>query len=157
MKYLLILIFLINNSCFAQPYSERIAAFRKGYRDDFLKDESSPLKKDDLQFLRFYDADSTYRVTASVEILANEPTFIMPVFSGTGQQYLRYALLTFMIKGKPMELALYKSIALAQNPQYSDYLFMPFTDQTNGAGTYGGGRYIDFRQGDIRNNSVELE
>ena len=157
MKYLLILIFLISTSCFGQGYADRISMFRKGYMDDFLKDESSPLKKDDLQLLRFYDADSTYKVTAKAELLTNEPAFIIPSFSGTGRQYVRYAVLTFMLKGKAVKLTLYKNLALAQIPQYKDYLFLPFTDKTNGAATYGGGRYIDFREGDIKDNVVELD
>jgi len=37
------------------------------------------------------------------------------------------------------------------NPEYKDYLFFPFTDLTNNASTYGGGRYIDLRipQGNV--------
>ena len=157
MKYLLILLFITNTTCFAQDYKTQIAAHRQGYMDDFLADKSSPLKKDDLQFLRFYDADSTYRVTAKVEVLADKPVFIMPVFSGTGQQYVRYAMLKFMIKGKPAELTVYKSTALSKIPQYVDYLFLPFTDETNGAATYTGGRYIDFREGEIKDGNVVID
>ena len=157
MKYLLILILITSTTCFAQDYKTLIATHRQAYMDDFLADKSSPLKKDDLQFLRFYDADSTYRVTAKVEVLADKPVFIMPVFSGTGQQYVRYAMLKFMIKGKPAELTVYKSTALSKIPQYVDYLFLPFTDETNGAATYTGGRYIDFREGEIRDGNVVID
>jgi uncharacterized protein (DUF1684 family) len=157
MKYSLILLLMISLNCFGQDYKMQIAQHRKGYMEDFLKDESSPLKKDDLQFLRFFDADSTYRVTATAEMLINETSFVMPVFSGTGRPYARYALLKFMLKGKPMKLTLYKNIALANNPQYSDYLFLPFTDDTNGGATYGGGRYIDMREGDLKNGTVIID
>ena len=157
MKYLLILLLMTRMSCFAQDYKALIAEHRKGYTEDFLKDQNSPLKKDDLPFLRFYDADSTYRVTAKAEILLNAPTFLMPVFSGGGQQYTRYATLKFELKGKPMELTVYKSIALAANPQYSDYLFLPFTDDTNGKDTYGGGRYIDLSTKDFKGNTVVID
>ena len=30
-----------------------------------------------------------------------------------------------------------------QQEEYRDYLFLPFTDKTNGSETYTGGRYID--------------
>ena len=30
-------------------------------------------------------------------------------------------------------------------PEYQDYLFLPFKDETNGKDTYGGGRYLDLR------------
>ncbi|MDR6940246.1 DUF1684 domain-containing protein [Mucilaginibacter pocheonensis] len=157
MKYLLSILLMTSLSCFGQDYKTLIAEHRKGYMEDFLKDERSPLKKNDLQLLRFYDADSSYRVTAKAEILINAQAFIMPVFSGTAREYVPYALLKFMLKGKPMQLTVYKSIALSQNPQYSDYLFLPFMDDTNGTATYGGGRYIDLRTGDFKDGSVVID
>ena len=157
MKYLLSILLMTSLSCFGQDYKTLIAEHRKGYMEDFLKDERSPLKKDDLQLLRFYDADSSYRVTAKAEILINAQAFIMPVFSGTAREYVPYALLKFILKGKPIQLTVYKSVALSQNPQYSDYLFLPFMDDTNGTATYGGGRYIDLRTGDFKDGSVVID
>ena len=29
--------------------------------------------------------------------------------------------------------------------EYEDYLFLPFTDKTNGDSSYGGGRYLDLK------------
>lgn len=157
MKYILALLLMTSLNSFGQNYKAQIAQFRKQYMDDFLTDAHSPLKKEDLQNLRFYNADSTYRATAKVELLTNEPTFIMPVFSGTGQQYARYAKIKFTLKGKAMELTVYRSIALAAIPQLKDYLFLPFTDETNGTTTYGGGRYIDLREGDFKGDSVVID
>ena len=34
---------------------------------------------------------------------------------------------------------------LEKFPEYADLLFVPFKDATNGAETYGGGRYIDVK------------
>jgi len=156
-KYLLVLLFMVSLNCFGQDYRTRIAEYRKKYMDDFLTDANSPLKKDDLPFLRFYDADSTYKVVAKKEILTNAPAFVMPVFSGTGQQYVRYAVLKFILKGKPMQLTVYRSVALTQLPDYKDYLFLPFTDNTNGSDTYSGGRYIDLNAKDFKDNSVVID
>ncbi len=142
---------------FAQDYKAQIAGHRKQYMADFLEDKNSPLKKDDLQFLRFYDADSTYKVTAKAEFILNAPTFIMPVFVGNGSDYVKYALLKMVVKGKPIELTVYRSIALAKVAGLSDYLFLPFTDETNGKGTYGGGRYIDLREKDFKDNTVIID
>lgn len=155
--YLTFLIFVVALNCFGQDYNVQIADFRKKYTSDFLSDPSSPLKKDDLQFLRFYDADSTYRVVAIKELLPNEPTFVMPVFNGKGQAHVRYALLKFVLKGKSMQLAVYRSIALANIADYKDYLFLPFTDDTNGTSTYGGGRYIDMSTKDFTGNTVIID
>ncbi|HVW15281.1 MAG TPA: DUF1684 domain-containing protein [Mucilaginibacter sp.] len=156
-KYLLVPLLLISLSSFAQDYKSQIAAFRQQYEDDFLTDQNSPLAKDDLQNLRFYDADSTYRVVAKTELLLDETAFVMPVFSGTGRQYVRYALLKFELKGKPMQLTVYRSVALSATAQYKDYLFLPFTDDTNGKDTYGGGRYIDMKATDFKDGEVVVD
>ena len=148
---------MVSLNCFGQDYKAQIAEYRKKYMDDFLTDAHSPLKKDDIQFLRFYDADSTYKVVAKEDILTNEPAFVMPVFSGTGRQYVRYATLKFVLHGKVMQLTVYRNIALAQLPDYKDYLFLPFTDDTNGTDTYAGGRYIDLDAKDFKDNSVVID
>jgi len=131
--------------------------YREKYKNDFLTDQNSPLKKDDLQFLQFFDADSTYKVEAHAELLTDAPAFIIPSFSGTGKQYVPYALLKFTVKGKPQQLTIYRSATLAKIPQYADYLFLPFTDETNGKETYGGGRYIDMTTGDFKNGTVIID
>jgi uncharacterized protein (DUF1684 family) len=157
MKYLSLLLLLISLNSFGQDYKSQIDAFRDKYKSDFLTDPSSPLKKEDLQNLRFFDADSTYCVMATVELLSNQAPFIIPTFSGTGQQHVRYAIVHFTLKGKPMQLTLYKSIALNSVPSLKDYLFLPFTDDTNGHDTYAGGRYIDMREGDVKNGTVVID
>jgi uncharacterized protein (DUF1684 family) len=36
-------------------------------------------------------------------------------------------------------------------------LFLPFQDETNGDDTYGGGRYMDLKITDIRDNRITLD
>lgn len=151
------LLFMAGLNCFGQDYTAQINSFRAKYKSDFLIDSSSPLKKEDLQFVRFYTADSTYRVTADVTPLIDEDPIVISTFTGTGGKYLRYVILKFMLKGKALELTVYRNTALANIPAYKDYLFLPFTDQTNGATTYGGGRYIDLREGDFKNGKLTLD
>ncbi|MEO7216313.1 DUF1684 domain-containing protein [Mucilaginibacter sp.] len=157
MKYLLIFLFLSTTASFAQDHKTQIAAYRQKYMADFLEDKNSPLKKEDLQYLRFYDADSTYRVEAQARIVVSAPTFVMPVFAGTGREYVKYADLTMQLHGKPVTLSVYRSTGLAKIPAYADYLFLPFTDESNGKETYGGGRYIDLREGDFKNGRVIID
>ncbi|TWR30960.1 DUF1684 domain-containing protein [Mucilaginibacter pallidiroseus] len=157
MKYLTVLLCFLYISSHAQDYSTQLAQHRRAYKDDFLKEARSPLKEADLPKLRFYDADSTYRVTATVEKLTDQNSFVMPVFSGQGREHIRYAVLKFTLHGRPMQLTVYTNTALASVPQYRDYLFLPFTDTTNGNETYGGGRYIDLREGDIKDGKLTLD
>lgn len=157
MKCFLVLILIVSLPCFGQDYNTQLAVYRKSYAEEFLKDDHSPLKKADLKLLRFYEADSTYRITAKAEILPVAPGFIMPVFSGKGSEYIRYALLKFVLKGQPVTLTVYKSTILSSNPGYVDYLFLPFTDKTNGEDTYAGGRYIDLSVKDFTNGLVIID
>lgn len=144
-------------SVHAQTFKQQIAAHRQKYMDDFLAEQRSPLKKDDLPNLRFFDADSTYSVVAKVELLQNEPLLKLTTFDGHSQEYVRYAKLTFSLKGKALQLTLYKSPALSAIQQYKDYLFLPFTDATNGSITYPGGRYMDISANDIKDGSLTVD
>ncbi|GAA4332085.1 DUF1684 domain-containing protein [Mucilaginibacter gynuensis] len=157
MKYLFLLFILVATNSFAQNYNTVLAAHRQSYKDDFLKDANSPLKQTDLKNLHFYDADSTYRVIADVEILLNEATFQIPTFNGSNQQYVRFAKISFTLNGKPQQLTIYRNPRLSKMEEYKDYLFLPFTDETNGNETYGGGRYIDLKVQDINDGHVEID
>ncbi|WP_310587912.1 DUF1684 domain-containing protein [Larkinella arboricola] len=154
----MLLTLLMSHSGFSQiPYAHQIAAHREEYKADFLKSSTSPLKKDDLQNLRFFEPDSTYRIEATVQRTPQAEPFELPTYDGKKKTYVKYAVLTFRLKGKPYELTLYRSLQLAQLPQYRDYLFLPFKDATNGQSTYGGGRYMDLRVGTIKDGKVLLD
>jgi uncharacterized protein (DUF1684 family) len=158
MKYLIItLLTFITLTSYSQGYKSQLEAHRKQYKADFLTDKNSPLKEADLQNLHFYDADSTYRITADVEILPTEPSFMIPTFNGAKQEYVRYARVKFVLNGKLLHLTIYSNTLLAKLPGFADYLFMPFTDQTNGHETYGGGRYLDLKTTDIKNGHLEID
>jgi uncharacterized protein (DUF1684 family) len=157
MRLLSILFLLISINTFAQSYSDQIAKHREEYKHDFIKDNNSPLKKKDLQNLHFYEADSTYKVLADVEILKNEKVFKMPTYDGTSSDYFRYAHVNFSLDGKKLQMTLYRSVSLSTNPIYKDHLFLPFTDETNNKETYGGGRYIDLDAKEISDNHIEID
>jgi uncharacterized protein (DUF1684 family) len=160
MKYLIVtltFISFISFNSFAQDYYTHLATHRKQYKADFLTDSHSPLKESDLTNLHFFDADSTYRINADAGILSNQVPFQMTTFNGAKQAYIKYAQITFKLKGKPCQLYIYKNIAFTNRPGLNDYLFLPFTDETNSNDTYGGGRYIDLRMGDIKNGKVEID
>ncbi|GGH01899.1 DUF1684 domain-containing protein [Pedobacter zeae] len=157
MKLITTLLLLISMNTFAQSYADLIAKHREAYKEDFIKDSHSPLQKNDLQNLHFYEADSNYKVLAAVELLKNEKVFKMPTFNGSSSDYYRYAHINFSLKGKAIQMTLYRSVALSTNPVYNDHLFLPFTDETNHKETYGGGRYIDLDAKEINNNHIEID
>lgn len=157
MKLLPILFLLISLNSFAQSYNEQLAKHRDSYKQDFVKEANSPLKEADLNNIHFFDADSTYKVIADVEILKNEKIFKMPTYDGTSKEFFRFAKIKFILDSKETVMTLYKNVALAGNPAFKNLLFLPFTDETNNKETYGGGRYIDLNSTDILNNKVEID
>ncbi|WP_443938863.1 DUF1684 domain-containing protein [Pedobacter sp. MW01-1-1] len=157
LKYLLILCTLFSLTTYAQSYETQLAKHRQKYKEDFLKDANSPLKKKDLTNLNFYPADSTLKVQATVELL-NEPSpFKMLAHGGTSSDYIRYAKLTFALNQQDFVLYLYASVMLSKNPTYKNHLFLPFTDETNGTETYGAGRYLDLDKSAIKNSTLEVD
>lgn len=141
----------------AQTYWESMAKHRQEYKDDFLKNGNTPLKQADLAFLDFYEIDSTFKVKSSLMKTTDKATFKMPTSDGKQKEYFKYGILTFTLKGQIQQLNVYRSLALMKMPQYKNYLFVPFKDQTNGTETYGGGRYLDLKITDIQGDNLILD
>jgi uncharacterized protein len=141
----------------AQADIDSILAFRKGYIQAFLEDEHSPLNKKGTKGLRFYAPDTNYIVTGSFRRTEDAATFSMPTSSGKYKEYVQYGVVNFILNGISCTLSVYQSIALREMEEYKNYLFIPFNDATNGAETYGGGRYMDISMNEISNNQLRID
>jgi uncharacterized protein (DUF1684 family) len=141
----------------AQTHDQEIVKWRQNYRDEFLKDSHSPLKAADTGFLRFYEPNAQYRVKAVFIKTPDSKPFDIETHSGKKKPYQCYGKLEFSIAGKKRTLEVYQGLDLIKKPELKDYLFIPFTDLTNNETTFGGGRYIDLRTGDIKNGTVLLD
>lgn len=150
---------LLTCSALAQtPYATQLANHRDQYKAEFLESSGGPLRtREAVSKLQFYPADSTYRVTATVTLTPTAQPINLPTSGGTVAVQQPYALLSFKLNDKPYQLTVYRSLSLANNPKYRDYLFLPFKDATSGRATYGGGRYLDLRTGDIQNGQLVLD
>ena len=111
------------------------------------KDASkSPLKTKDLKNFKgldFFRIDSTFIVTAKLTKIVNAPTFEMATTTDRKPLYKEYGILNFTLNEKDFELIIYQSQDDLSDEKYKDYLFLPFTDNTSGEDSYGGGRYMD--------------
>lgn len=154
--YIICLLFLCINVN-AQDYKTHLEKHRQEYKEAFLQEDRSPIKVDDVKFIQFYDADETYVLNAKFSPAIDAKEFDMATYSGVTKKYVKYGTLYFSINKISHQLTVYQSISLMKNPEYSDYLFIPFKDFTNGVETYGGGRYLDYRTGDIVNNVMKLD
>lgn len=156
----LLLLLVISLSANAQTaFHQQITDHREHYKAEFLSTKGSPLQSEAaVALLRFYPADSAYRVTAAVQLTPGTAPVDLPTsMTNRTATQAPYATLSFTINGKPCQLTVYRSLSLASNPLYRDYLFLPFTDATSGKETYGGGRYLDLRTGQIQNGKLVLD
>ena len=129
-------------------YIRQIQHFQEELNEEYANPETSPLPKQDVaafKGLPFYPVDSTYRVEADFVRTPGQLPFYMPTTTGDRRVYEKYAEVHFKLNEKQQVLHVYQSHALREMEKYKDYLFLPFTDKTNGTETYGGGRFLDLR------------
>jgi uncharacterized protein len=129
-------------------YQKQVEADRKKKNTEFKKGEKSPVpEKERRKFkgLHYFPVDATYRVEAIFVRDSSQAPFKMKTTTARLPEYVKYGELYFNVQEKPCTLTVYQNLELIQKPGYEDYLFIPFTDETNGFDSYGGGRYIDFR------------
>ncbi|WP_300437095.1 DUF1684 domain-containing protein [Christiangramia sp.] len=122
--------------------------FQDELNREYANPEESPLEDKDLKEFRgldFFEINPDYIVKAEFVRTPAESPFRMKTSTDRMPVYVKYGELYFNLKGKDFKLNLYQNQELTQDPEYFNYLFLPFTDLTNGESTYGGGRYIDFR------------
>lgn len=145
---LLILLFFSLLASAQTKHMQDVKNFQDELNAEYKDSKKSPLDaKSRKKFKKhdFFPVDSVYRVTASLNITENTPFFKMPTTGDRLPQYRKYGDLVFILKGNNYTLPVYQSYDLMRLPAYKDYLFLPFTDLTNGNSSYEGGRYIELR------------
>lgn len=135
------------------PYQQKLNV---SYKDA----STSPLKSKDLKKFKgldFFPVDSSFIVQATFIKTENAPTFEMATTTDRKPLYKEYGVLQFILKGVDCQLTIYQSQDNLRDEKYKNYLFLPFTDDTSGNESYGGGRYMDVMTTDItKKNTVIL-
>ena len=132
----------------ATAQEESLEEFQRNMNAKFSDPELTPLSKDDLakfKKLDFFEIDSAFLVKAHFLRTPAEAPFKMETTTNRKPVYVKYGELYFSIKGKDFKLDVFQNQELISDPEYYNYLFLPFTDLTNGETTYSGGRYLDLR------------
>ncbi len=127
---------------------QEILNFQASLNASFRDPEVSPLPdrfRKDFEGLEFFSPDTNFRVWARLEQTPQALPFDMPTNTFDSTRERVFGLLTFQLEGETHRLEVYQSPDLIEQEGYEDYLFLPFTDRTNGETTYEGGRYIDLR------------
>ena len=129
-------------------YYNEIEVYQAKQNEKFSNPETSLLTARDLERfdgLDFYPIDKNFRVEATFVRTPEEIPFPMPTTTSWSPEYIKYGEARFIFNNREYTLSLFQ-----QTDQYLEggdpgYLFVPFTDLTNGNGTYAGGRYLDSR------------
>jgi uncharacterized protein len=125
-----------------------VRAFQQKLNSEYQNPKESPLSKEALKTFKghdFFPIDAKYCINATFIRTEKEKSFGMPTTTKRLAQHVKYGEIQFTIDGKLHRLNVYQSLDLMTNPEYKDYLFLPFGDNTNGSTTYGGGRFIDLK------------
>ncbi|MBD0779085.1 DUF1684 domain-containing protein [Maribacter sp. ANRC-HE7] len=123
-----------------------IITFQSDLNEEFKNPETSPLPdryRKDFTGLEFFEPDTNYVVRAKFVLTPDALPFLMPTTTERESEETVYGIAYFELNGAEHQLELYRNKELMQEEGYEDYLFLPFTDKTNGKETYAGGRYID--------------
>ena len=153
-QFILVTILLQVLAINGQSHKESVIEFQTHLNQEYKNPEKSPLPKKEIRKFKghdFFPINEAYRVEAHFERVANPVPFLMKTTTDRLPKYEVYGVATFELNNQEYQLNIYQGHSTRQMPQYRDYLFLPFTDLTNGETTYGGGRFIDLKipEGDI--------
>lgn len=129
-----------------KQYTAEIISERQNTDSIFRYSEDSPLPeelKKAFTPLEYFPVDTAYRIKAKFVRTPDASSFGMPTTTDRLPEYVKYGEAHFKLHGKNLILSIYQNQELKTNPEYADYLFMPFADATNSRETYSGGRYLD--------------
>jgi uncharacterized protein (DUF1684 family) len=127
-------------------WREHTQHFRDTLTAEYMDSARSPLTDEALATFHghtFFPARKKFFVVSRLERTPNDTPFEMPTSSGITKTFVRYGIAHFTLGGKEHHLNVYRNLKLAATEEYKNHLFLPFTDETTGEETYGGGRYID--------------
>lgn len=122
--------------------------FQLKINSEYKDATTSPLKEKDradFKTLAFFKVDTSFVVLATLKRTPNTSFFEMKTTTDRVTLQRVFGVLYFKLKGKEYNINVYQGKELMAKDEYSDHLFLPFLDDTNGGTTYGGGRYIDLK------------
>jgi len=143
-----------------EEHAKLVAKFQAELNAEYKDSARSPLPapaRSSFTGLPFFTVNYAACVETRFVRDSSQAPFEMQTSNGRKPLYRKYGEVHFRYNGRPQHLTVYQSLDLLRTKEYKDYLIVPFTDQTNGHSSYGGGRYIDLRVGQIKNGQLALD
>lgn len=144
----------------APEHARAVAVFQQELNAEYRNPEASPLTPEDraaFTGLPFFPVNYAACVEARFVPDSLSVPFAMQTSTSRRPMYRKYGEAYFTLSGQPLKLTVYQNQELMKKPGFEDYLFVPFTDLTNGNASYGGGRYLDVRIGQIQGGTLVLD
>ena len=141
-------------------HAQSIVIFQQDLNTEFANPKESPLTEAErraFSTLPYYPTNYNYYVTATLVRDSTTRPFGMETSTARRPLYRKYGELRFVLNGQALRLSVYQNQELLNVPDLEDYLFVPFTDLTNGKSSYGGGRYLDLRIPPAGTSTMELD
>lgn len=118
--------------------------FQQELVEFYTNPTSTPLNEEEIAIFKgitFFPINEKYNVKADFTPISDGNVIPFPTSAGKIKHYKEYGIANFKLDGEPISLKIYQASPIME--KYATHLFLPFTDETNGDTTYGGGRYID--------------
>lgn len=127
-----------------RPYEQQVEAARAAKDASFRRDRESPLKVDQragFPGLTYFPIDPKYRVPSRLTEDHSGPPVVIELQTTTNQRerMRKVGTLRFALGAASYTLTAFADV----DARVIDRLFVPFNDETNGAETYHGGRYLN--------------
>lgn len=152
MKKITLYIFLLNCLFISAQSNELVLSeineYHLNLNKEYADPATSPLDSVDLvrfSALNIYPPDINFYFVCRFQKTKKEKKFKMKTSTNRLPLYRKYGEVYINIDDGLFKLNVYQNIELSKKKAYKNYLFLPFTDYTNGETTYGGGRYIDLQ------------
>ncbi|MES2733930.1 MAG: DUF1684 domain-containing protein [Bacteroidota bacterium] len=143
-----------------KEHEKEVRAYQDHLNKEFKDPQQSPLSpKERKKFkgLPYFPIDYQYCVAATFVRDSMSKPFLMQTTTDRKPEYRKYGELHFTLNNQSLKLTVFQNLGLSQKAGYEDYLFVPFTDLTNGIESYGGGRYLDFRMAQLQGEKIRLD
>ena len=148
------LMLCFGGSAFAQ--NSKYIASLTAYQNNYVK-VHEVVKKADKKYFRFFPIDNSYNINCPFEKIHDTVGFDMKTSANTLKHFYKYGKISFTIHDTAAILYIYQGKDLIATEQYKEYLFVPFTDPTNGNDSYGSGRYLEFYMKNIKNGRLQVD